>query len=76
MKYAELIKKLKRLDCEFKRQASGSHEIWHNPHTKRSTPIPHHAKKDMARVCWQKFSASWALIVKILTGCKLMWSSH
>ncbi len=49
MKYAELIKKLKRLDCEFKRQASGSHEIWHNPHTQRSTSIPHHANKDIGK---------------------------
>ncbi len=42
MKYAELTKKLKRLGCEFKRQASGSHEIWFNPHSQRSTPIPRH----------------------------------
>ena len=47
MKYAELVKKLKRLGCEFKRQASGSHEIWFNPKTRRSTSIPHHANKDI-----------------------------
>ena len=49
MKYGELIKKLQRLDCEFKRQASGSHEIWFNPRTQRSTSVPHHANKDLGK---------------------------
>jgi predicted RNA binding protein YcfA (HicA-like mRNA interferase family) len=49
MKYAELVKKLKRLECEFKLQASGSHEIWFNPHTGRSTSIPRHASKDISK---------------------------
>jgi predicted RNA binding protein YcfA (HicA-like mRNA interferase family) len=49
MKYAELVKKLKRLGCEFRRQASGSHEIWYNPRTNRSTPIPCHANKDIGK---------------------------
>jgi predicted RNA binding protein YcfA (HicA-like mRNA interferase family) len=49
MKYAELVKKLQRLGCEFKRQASGSHEIWFNPRTHRSTSIPHHTSKDIGK---------------------------
>jgi predicted RNA binding protein YcfA (HicA-like mRNA interferase family) len=56
MKYAELIKKLQRLGCEFKRQASGSHEIWINPQNRRSAPIPRHANKDIGK----------ALLAKIL----------
>jgi predicted RNA binding protein YcfA (HicA-like mRNA interferase family) len=31
MKYRELTKKLRKLGCEFVRQALGSHEIWWNP---------------------------------------------
>jgi predicted RNA binding protein YcfA (HicA-like mRNA interferase family) len=26
----------------FKRQAKGSHEIWHNPRVNRSTVVPNH----------------------------------
>ena len=33
MRYRELVKKLRRLGCEFVRRAGGSHEIWYNPHT-------------------------------------------
>jgi predicted RNA binding protein YcfA (HicA-like mRNA interferase family) len=54
MKYAELIKKLKRLGCEFKRQASGSHEIWFNPHSQRSAPIPRHTHKDIGKTLLAK----------------------
>jgi predicted RNA binding protein YcfA (HicA-like mRNA interferase family) len=42
MTYADLARKLRRLSCELKRQSKGSHEIWHNPRTNRSTVIPHH----------------------------------
>ena len=49
MRYAELVKKLKKLGCEFKRQAAGSHEIWFNPHAKRSVPIPRHTSKDIGK---------------------------
>ncbi|MCR4407234.1 MAG: type II toxin-antitoxin system HicA family toxin [Anaerolineae bacterium] len=45
MRYHELIKKLRHLDCEFVRQAGGSHEIWHNPHTGGVTVIPHHSRE-------------------------------
>ena len=40
--YRKIIKKLKKLDFEFYRQAAGSHEIWYNPDTKRFTTIPNH----------------------------------
>jgi len=41
--YAELARKLRALGCSLKRQAKGSHEIWHNPVTNRSAVIPNHA---------------------------------
>lgn len=43
MTYAELTRKLRGLGCVFKRQAKGSHEIWHNPRVNRSTAIPNHS---------------------------------
>ncbi|MBI2909353.1 MAG: type II toxin-antitoxin system HicA family toxin [Chloroflexi bacterium] len=42
MKYGELVRKLRRLGYEFRRQARGSHEIWWHPETKRYTVVPHH----------------------------------
>jgi len=42
-RYREIIKILKRFGFEFHRQAAGSHEIWHNPTTKRFTTIPNHS---------------------------------
>jgi len=42
-RYRDIIKVLKRFGFEFFRQAAGSHEIWHNPTTKRFTTIPNHA---------------------------------
>jgi predicted RNA binding protein YcfA (HicA-like mRNA interferase family) len=41
--YAELSRKLRALGCVLKRQAKGSHEIWHRPSTNQSATIPHHA---------------------------------
>ena len=41
-KYREIIAKLKRFGFEFHRQASGSHEIWYNPVSKRFTTVPNH----------------------------------
>lgn len=41
-KYREIIAKLKRFGFEFRRQAAGSHEIWHNPVAKRFTTVPNH----------------------------------
>jgi predicted RNA binding protein YcfA (HicA-like mRNA interferase family) len=42
-KYRRIIKILKKLGFEFYRQASGSHEIWFNPSTKKFTTIPNHS---------------------------------
>ena len=42
MTYAELTRKLRALGCVLKRQAKGSHEIWHNPTVNRSAVIPNH----------------------------------
>jgi predicted RNA binding protein YcfA (HicA-like mRNA interferase family) len=41
--YAELTRKLRALGCVLKRQAKGSHEIWHNPRVNRSAVVPNHA---------------------------------
>ena len=43
MTYQQLVRKLRTLGCEFKRQSKGSHEIWTNMRTKRSAVIPHHS---------------------------------
>ena len=45
MRYRELAKKLRRLGCEFVRQAGGSHEIWYYPRTGSLTVIPHHTRE-------------------------------
>lgn len=42
-KYREIAAKLRRLGFEFDRQAAGSHEIWFNAATQRSTTIPNHS---------------------------------
>jgi predicted RNA binding protein YcfA (HicA-like mRNA interferase family) len=41
-RYKEVIKRMKRLGFEFKRQAAGSHEIWFNESTRLYTTIPNH----------------------------------
>jgi len=38
----DIVKKLKKAGFVFDRHAKGSHEIWHNPTTKRRTTIPNH----------------------------------
>ncbi len=40
--YRQIVKKLKRLDFQFDRQAAGSHEIWFHPSTGKYTTIPNH----------------------------------
>ena len=35
-------KRLKKLGFQFSRHTAGSHEIWYNPTTNRSTTIPNH----------------------------------
>ncbi len=41
--YRQIIKILKIFGFEFYRQAAGSHEIWHNPISKKFTTIPNHS---------------------------------
>ena len=41
-KYREIVKRLRLFGFEFDRQAAGSHEIWHNPTSRRFTTIPNH----------------------------------
>jgi len=47
VKYGELIRKLRRLSIEFRRQARGSHEIWWDPKRKLYTVIPNHPGKQI-----------------------------
>jgi predicted RNA binding protein YcfA (HicA-like mRNA interferase family) len=47
MKYREITKRLRKLGCEFDRQASGSHEVWWNPATNKFTIIPNHGGRDL-----------------------------
>ena len=49
MKYRELTKKLRKLGCEFVRQAPGAHAIWWNPANRRFTTIPRHKGKDLPK---------------------------
>jgi predicted RNA binding protein YcfA (HicA-like mRNA interferase family) len=42
-RYREVTRKLKAAGFRFNRQAAGSHEIWFNPGTNRSTTIPNHS---------------------------------
>ena len=41
-RYRDVVRRLRQLGFQFDRQAAGSHEIWHNPDTKRYTTIPNH----------------------------------
>ena len=43
MRYRELTRKLRRLGCQIRRQAKGSHEIWWHPGKKLYTVIPRHS---------------------------------
>jgi len=45
MTYRIFTKKLRKLGCEFVRQAPGSHEIWWNTRNRTFTTIPHHGSK-------------------------------
>ena len=49
MRYSELVRKLRRLGCEFRRQAKGSHEIWWDPKRKLYTVIPNHPGKEIKK---------------------------
>jgi predicted RNA binding protein YcfA (HicA-like mRNA interferase family) len=46
MTYRELTRKLRRLGCEFDRQARGDHEIWINPANHQRTTIPNWGRRD------------------------------
>lgn len=41
-RYRDIIHRLKRHGFVFARHAAGSHEIWYNPSTNRSTTVPNH----------------------------------
>jgi predicted RNA binding protein YcfA (HicA-like mRNA interferase family) len=45
--YRELTRKLRRLGCEFDRQARGDHEVWINPTTGGRTTIPNWGSRDL-----------------------------
>jgi predicted RNA binding protein YcfA (HicA-like mRNA interferase family) len=42
LRYAAIVRRLKKLGFVFDRQAAGSHEIWRNPETNLYTTIPNH----------------------------------
>ncbi|MDY6893348.1 MAG: type II toxin-antitoxin system HicA family toxin [Chloroflexota bacterium] len=47
MNYLKLTRKLQKLDCEFDRQAKGSHEVWICLRTGTRTTIPNWGSKDL-----------------------------
>jgi predicted RNA binding protein YcfA (HicA-like mRNA interferase family) len=46
MKASELIKLLRKNGFHFDRQAKGSHEIWVNDETKRTTIVSNHGARE------------------------------
>jgi len=47
MKYRELIKRLRVLECEYVWSGRGSHRIWWNPQNRRYTTIPDWGSRDL-----------------------------
>ena len=48
MKYREVSKKLRALECEqLPRRGEGSHRVWHNPANGRIAPLPDWGAKDL-----------------------------
>ncbi|MCH8832312.1 MAG: type II toxin-antitoxin system HicA family toxin [Chloroflexi bacterium] len=47
VRYRELTRRLRALDCEFDRQAKGDHEIWINITTHARTTIPNWGSRDL-----------------------------
>ena len=47
MNYRQLTRRLRKLGCEFVRQAPGSHEVWWNPATNKFTVIPKHGGRNL-----------------------------
>lgn len=70
MKYREVVKKLKNLECkELPRRGGGSHRKWFNPSTNKATVIPDWGPKDLKAgtihtvvhqlgIDWQEFEKS------------------
>lgn len=44
LKYAAVIKKLRKAGCVFRRNTGGSHEIWWNENTRSTCVVPHHGE--------------------------------
>ena len=49
MRYAELVRKLRRLGVEFYRQGKGAHEVWWDPGTGRRATIPNHPGQEFRK---------------------------
>jgi predicted RNA binding protein YcfA (HicA-like mRNA interferase family) len=58
-KYRQIVKRLKAFGFEFFRHAAGSHEIWHNPVTRRFTKIPNHPGDMPEGHAAGNFEAGW-----------------
>jgi predicted RNA binding protein YcfA (HicA-like mRNA interferase family) len=43
LKYRQVVIRLKARGFEYARPAKGSHEIWFNPFTQRTTTVPRHS---------------------------------
>lgn len=41
-RYRDVVRRLRALGFAFDRHAAGSHEIWFNASTRRSTTVPNH----------------------------------
>ncbi len=48
MKYRDLAKRLKELNCRELSSAKGSHRKWHNPANGKVTVVPDWGTKDLA----------------------------
>ncbi|MBI4331400.1 MAG: type II toxin-antitoxin system HicA family toxin [Chloroflexi bacterium] len=68
MTYSELTRKLKKLGCEFRRQAKGDHEIWWRPERKLYTSIPHHTNKEIATGTLNAILRDLGITMKDLAG--------
>ncbi|MDP2952047.1 MAG: type II toxin-antitoxin system HicA family toxin [Chloroflexota bacterium] len=45
--YRRLTRRLRKLGCEFLKQAKGSHEVWWHPEKQLFTTIPNHGHRDI-----------------------------
>ncbi|MCB0190642.1 MAG: type II toxin-antitoxin system HicA family toxin [Anaerolineae bacterium] len=66
MRYSELVKKLRRLGCQFHRQGKGSHEYWYNPATDLYTSVPHHRNREIPNGTLHKILKELGLSLKDL----------